>query len=73
MQSSFQARAYDYRQRASRHGPPQPAMDGEQPRPAKKPKFEQDFIILSEFSEQVGPVPVVSCLLAWLGGWVEFG
>lgn len=27
---------------------------------AKKPKFEKDFIVLSEFSEQVGPVPLVS-------------
>ena len=26
----------------------------------KKPKFEKDFIMLSEFSELVGPVPVVS-------------
>lgn len=28
--------------------------------PPKKPKFEKDFIMLSEFSELVGPVPVVS-------------
>ena len=28
--------------------------------PPKKPKFERDFIMLSEFSELVGPVPVVS-------------
>ena len=27
---------------------------------SKKPKFEKDFIILSEFSEQVGPIPIVS-------------
>lgn len=26
----------------------------------KKPKFDKDFIVLSEFSEQVGPVPLVS-------------
>lgn len=26
----------------------------------RKPKFEKDFIMLSEFSELVGPVPVVS-------------
>lgn len=26
----------------------------------RKPKFERDFIMLSEFSELVGPVPVVS-------------
>lgn len=27
----------------------------------RKPKFEKDFIMLSEFSELVGPMPVVSC------------
>ena len=27
---------------------------------SKKPKFEKDFIVLSEFSEQVGPIPIVS-------------
>jgi hypothetical protein len=26
----------------------------------RKPKFDKDFIMLSEFSELVGPVPVVS-------------
>ena len=26
----------------------------------KRPKFDRDFIMLSEFSELVGPVPVVS-------------
>lgn len=26
----------------------------------KKPKFERDFIMLSEFSELVGPIPLVS-------------
>lgn len=29
---------------------------------SRKPKFEKDFIMLSEFSELVGPVPVVSFL-----------
>ena len=27
---------------------------------SKKPKLERDFIMLSEFSELVGPVPLVS-------------
>ena len=34
-----------------------PGLDGDT---AKKPKFDKDFIVLSEFSEQVGPVPLVS-------------
>ena len=34
-----------------------PGSDGET---AKKPKFDRDFIVLSEFSELVGPVPLVS-------------
>ena len=28
----------------------------------EKPKFEKDFIMLSEFSELVGPIPVVSAV-----------
>ena len=36
---------------------PQPGSEGEQQR---RPKFERDFIIVSEFSEQVGPIPIVS-------------
>ena len=34
-----------------------PGSDGDT---TKKPKFDKDFIVLSEFSEQVGPVPLVS-------------
>ena len=34
-----------------------PGSDGDS---TKKPKFDKDFIVLSEFSEQVGPVPLVS-------------
>ena len=39
---------------------PSPGFEGEV---AKKPKFDKDFIVLSEFSEQVGPIPLVSCVL----------
>lgn len=35
-----------------------PLQENEQPK--KYPGFPRDFIILSEFSEQVGPVPIVS-------------
>lgn len=38
---------------------PPPGGEAEPP-----PKFEKDFIIVSEFSEQVGPVPIVSCMSA---------
>ena len=41
---------------------PPPGADGEA---QKKAKFEKDFIIVSEFSEQVGPIPIVSaCFIA---------
>ena len=36
---------------------PPPGADGEA---QKKAKFEKDFVIISEFSEQVGPIPIVS-------------
>lgn len=36
---------------------PPPGADGEA---QKKAKFDKDFIIVSEFSEQVGPIPIVS-------------
>lgn len=39
---------------------------------SKKPKFEKDFIVLSEFSEQVGPIPIVSNIYKKEDrGWVE--
>ena len=36
---------------------PPPGAENDAP---KKAKFEKDFIVLSEFSEQVGPIPIVS-------------
>lgn len=42
---------------ASMYGPHVAQPPGVEP---EQPKFERDFIMLSEFSELVGPVPVVS-------------